>query len=196
MTDATGLRERKKQRTRDDIRAAAARLFDERGFDDVTVDEISEACDISPRTFYRYFASKEDVVLGPVESSIERLRDLLTNRPLDEAPTASLRAAFTHLALDIERDPEAVLRHGALIRATPSLQLRRLQRQAALEAGITPTLARRFGAGAGDMRPALLVACAFSAFRIAMITWMQDGGTGSLADRVDEALGQLAAGFS
>jgi AcrR family transcriptional regulator len=196
MTDATGLRERKKQRTRDDIRAAAARLFDERGFDDVTVDEISEACDISPRTFYRYFASKEDVVLGPVESSIERLRDQLTSRPSDEAPTASLRAAFTHLALDIERNPETVLRHGALIRATPSLQLRRLQRQAALEAGITPTLAQRFGDGAGDMRPALLVACAFSAFRIAMLTWMQDGGTGSLADLVDDALGQLAAGFS
>ena len=196
MHDATGLRERKKQQTRADLTDAAERLFAERGFDDVTIDQIAEAADVSPRTFYRYFASKEDLVLGGMDEMHDLFRALLATRPADEPVVDSLRSAFAALASDMERDPERSLRQGALIRTTPSLVLRRVQRQAALEAQIAPVLAERLGSsGSGDLRAPLLVACAFSAFRVATIAWMTGGATTSLADLIDDALAQLAHGF-
>jgi AcrR family transcriptional regulator len=196
VEDATGLRERKKQRTRADLADAADRLFAERGFDDVTIDEIAEAADVSPRTFYRYFASKEDLVLGGMDEVHETFRSHLATRPPDEPVIDSIRAAFAALAGDMSRDPERSLRQGALIRSTPSLVLRRVQRQAALEAQVTPMLAERLGSsGPDDLRAPLLLACAFSAFRIATIAWMQSGATASLPDLIDDALAQLAHGF-
>ena len=196
MEDATGLRERKKQRTRADLADAADRLFAARGFDDVTIDEIAEAADVSPRTFYRYFASKEDLVLGGMDEAHGAFRAHLATRPDDEPVIDSIRSAFVALAADMSRDPARSLRQGALIRTTPSLVLRRVQRQAALEAQLAPVLADRLGASApDDLRPALLVACAFCAFRIATIAWMSGGATASLPDLIDDALDQLAVGF-
>jgi AcrR family transcriptional regulator len=93
MTDA-GLRERKKQRTREAIVDAALRLFDERGFEQTTIADIAEAADIAPRTFFGYFPSKEDVVFADFPEQLEALSRRLRERDEDETAIDALRAVI------------------------------------------------------------------------------------------------------
>jgi AcrR family transcriptional regulator len=91
MTDP-GLRERKKQRTREAIVEAALSLFEERGFDHVTIADIAEAADIAPRTFFGYFPSKEDVVFADFPMVLEGLGTRLAERSADETAIDAIRA--------------------------------------------------------------------------------------------------------
>src|SRR5882762_11429779 len=84
-----GLRERKKVQTREAIRSAAYRLFAEQGYDATPVDQIAAAADVSPSTVFRYFPTKEDIVL--TDEYDEPMADVLRGRPLDEQPLASVR---------------------------------------------------------------------------------------------------------
>ena len=91
MSEA-GLRERKKQRTRDAIVAAALRLFDERGYERTTIADIAEAADIAPRTFFGYFPSKEDVVFADFPETLEGLSRQLDERAERETAIDAIRA--------------------------------------------------------------------------------------------------------
>src|SRR5712691_10542131 len=90
---STGLRERKRARVRQELIDAAAALFAERGFDQVTVDEIAEAADVAPRTFYRYFPVKEDVATADLQETSVLLVEELAARPPGESPLVALREA-------------------------------------------------------------------------------------------------------
>ncbi|HEV8683242.1 MAG TPA: TetR family transcriptional regulator, partial [Actinomycetota bacterium] len=92
-----GLRERKKLRTRAQLTDAALRLFTERGFDGTTIDDIVEAVEVSPRTFFRYFDSKEDVVIGFFDDMGEELRAMLAARPQREPPFTAVRRSLGSL---------------------------------------------------------------------------------------------------
>lgn len=91
MTDP-GLRERKKQRTRESIVDAALRLFQERGFDQTTIADIAEAADIAPRTFFGYFPSKEDVLFADFPMLLDGLGIRLAERSADETAIDAIRA--------------------------------------------------------------------------------------------------------
>jgi AcrR family transcriptional regulator len=91
MTE-TGLRERKKQRTREAIVEAALRLFEERGFDQTTIADIAEAADIAPRTFFGYFPSKDDVVFADFQETLDGLSARLDDRSEDETAIDAIRA--------------------------------------------------------------------------------------------------------
>ena len=86
-----GLRERKKQRTRAELTDAAFRLFADRGFDETTIEDIVEQVEVSPRTFFRYFDSKEDVVIGFFDDLGLELRSMLAARPPDPAVGVAAR---------------------------------------------------------------------------------------------------------
>src|SRR5690348_13448220 len=88
-----GLRERKKQRTRDALIRAALELFTEQGYEATTIDEIAEAVNVSQRTYFRYFANKEDVAFAVQEMVEARFLQELRERPADEAPLTALRSA-------------------------------------------------------------------------------------------------------
>ena len=92
-----GRRERKKLATRRALEESAMRLFTEKGFDGTTVEEIADAADVSARTFFRYFATKDEVLFGDHEPRLESMRELLAARPADEPLMASLEVLLRSL---------------------------------------------------------------------------------------------------
>src|SRR3954447_6119500 len=109
---ALGRRERKKLATRRAITAAALRLVAERGFDNVTIEQISEAADVAPRTFFNYFGCKEDAIIGVAEERYRALQDaILLGDGGDDAPLEILRRALrTTVTQMAERPEDLVLR--------------------------------------------------------------------------------------
>ncbi|TDC45352.1 TetR family transcriptional regulator [Actinomadura sp. KC345] len=124
----TGLRERKKRRTRQAIATAALRLFAERGYEETTIAEIAGAADVSPRTFFSYFPSKEDVVFAEIDDRLAEVSERLRRTP-GETPMETIRRSV------IDVLEALVSEHGeygavqiALILGRPGLQARALQR--------------------------------------------------------------------
>ncbi|MFF9346373.1 TetR/AcrR family transcriptional regulator [Streptomyces sp. NPDC014734] len=129
MTEGMSLRERKKAQTRRRLLAAATELFSERGFDKVSVAEIAEAAEVSKMTVFNYFASKEDLVLAPMEEHIGDVARVVRERAPGESVSAAVRRQF--LSAVEARDPSVglsdapvVLALRRLIQETPSLLLR------------------------------------------------------------------------
>src|SRR3954471_17826102 len=89
--DRPGLRERKKERTRRALASAALRLFDERGYEETTISDIAAAADVSPRTFFSYFPSKDDVVFAEMDERLADVRAGLAERTPGETPLATFR---------------------------------------------------------------------------------------------------------
>jgi AcrR family transcriptional regulator len=188
--EGEGRRERNRARTRRALEDAALRLFADRGFDGVTIEDIAAAADVSPRTFFRYFASKDDVIrLDP-----ERLRlvvDGLAARPAGEAPLRALREAFDALGRAYELDRERVLLRNRAMRATPSLLGRALEIERAWQDGIARALARRDGARTPTRRHRTIAAAAMAMIRVSVERWLTSGGRSNLPALIAEQFSLL-----
>ncbi|MEV0200839.1 helix-turn-helix domain-containing protein [Nonomuraea sp. NPDC050691] len=125
-----GIRERKKQRTHQALVEAALRLFAEKGYEETTLAEIAAEADVSTRTFFSYFASKEDVLLHDIDSRLERTLALVAGRGPDEALPDLLmrivRDALAHMAAD-DSGAEATRTRIRLMTTVPALQARALR---------------------------------------------------------------------
>jgi AcrR family transcriptional regulator len=191
-----GLRERRKRLTAAELEAAALRLFGERGFDAVTVDDIAAEADVSRRTFFRYFASKEDVLLADHHVQLARLREAMAARPADEAILTALRNALLSITGDFEERRERVILRGRIMRETPSLQARSLVHQKAWEDAMQQMVADRLGVDPVlDLRPGVVAATALAAMRVAFNNWLNAGATGDLIGMTAEALDLLDGGL-
>ena len=104
VTTTTGLRERKKEATTERLREVALALVAERGFDAVSIDDIAAAADVSKTTFYRYFETKEDVLLGKSSDNLEILRASLEECPAEVPAVEAARHAFHRLAETYQAD--------------------------------------------------------------------------------------------
>ncbi|MFD7661632.1 TetR family transcriptional regulator [Streptomyces sp. NPDC059788] len=173
-----GLRERKKQRTRDALIRAALELFTAHGYDETTIDEIAEAVDVSQRTFFRYFASKEEVVFAVHEMVEARYVEELERRPAAEAPLEALHNAVMTSWNDIGGAIQSVIplelhmRTYQMIESTPALVAAHLRRYAELEEQIARLVARREGLDVTvDPRPRVVVAMFSGAMRVAGKVW-------------------------
>src|SRR5262245_9984063 len=129
MVEQLGLRERKKAETLKRIRVAALHLFMERGFDKVSTADIAAAAEVSKMTLFNYFATKEDLVMGPIEEHVDEAALVVRDRPAGESPVAALRRH--HLAALAARDPvtglsdtELFISMQRMVLGTPSLMLR------------------------------------------------------------------------
>lgn len=195
MVDAAhGLRERKKVRTREAIIDAALDLFERKGYDATTVEDIAAAADVSPRTFFRYFAGKDESVFERAGDVQQHFSSLLRSRPDDEPLLASLREIGKAL-LSTELIDEARLRRLlALVAAEPALRNRYSALIDSIEGELTVWAAARLGVPAGDLRPRLIAATVLAARRVATDTWLESPGD-DLADHVSRAIDLLAAGL-
>jgi AcrR family transcriptional regulator len=188
-------RERKKLATHRAISAAARRLILERGLDAVTVDDIAAVADVSPRTFFNYFSSKEQAIVGVDPTAIAEMAAALRSRPAGEAPLAALVAVLT------DRDQvHDVARRWVerieLVRRYPALLPRHLEALAEVERVLVDALAARIGADPDrDLYPTIVVAAAVSTARSTMSWWHATGQRRPLDEALAKAFASLAAGL-
>ncbi len=121
MTSEVGVRERKKQAARAALTDAALRLFQDNGFDATTVNDIAHLASMSPRTFFRYFDTKEDVVFQDAPRHLEALRRLLSERPPSETNAVALRAALIAFSEVLEGEREELQLRSQLARSARTL---------------------------------------------------------------------------
>ena len=138
-----GLRERNKLRRREQITDAALRLFAEQGFDGTTIEEIAVAADVSRRTFFRYFARKEDVILGWKQRTAEELREGLAARPASESPLEAVQGALATVVASYGARPDLTLGLMRLFESPPTFHPD--ADYESWDAVLTEGLARRLG---------------------------------------------------
>ncbi|GHH84303.1 TetR family transcriptional regulator [Streptomyces sulfonofaciens] len=182
-----GLRERKKQRTREALLRAALELFVSQGYEQTTVDEIAEAVDVSQRTFFRYFAGKEDAAFAVQAMTESHFVRALRARPADEPPLEALRRAVLESwdtigdAVEQAVPVELHVRTYQLIESTPALLAVHLRRSAHLEEELARVVADREGLDvASDPRPRIAVAAFCGVMRVTGRLW-GTGGDSSIA---------------
>lgn len=196
MTEPPGLRTRKKLQTRHRIETVALDLFERDGFDATTIDAIATAAEISPRTFFHYFPTKEDVVLAEYAARLNRITGLLAERPTGEPAWSALRAAFVVVASDHERERPQLVRRARIMAATPSVFARSLQLQASWEDHVTDAIARRSGrAPDDDIEPRLLASAALAAMRSSLRHWLATAERDPLPGLVEGCFARLAVGL-
>lgn len=196
MSDAPSLRERKKERTRATIERVALDLFEARGFDGATIEEIASAAEIAPRTFFHYFPSKEDVVLADYAARLETILAALRDRPTGETPWQALRSAFLGAAVDYEAARHQLLRRFRIAQTEPAVGARSLQLQAGWERAVAALIAARLGTDATrDVVPGLLAGAALAAMRASLARWLADDGRTSLPDHLIECFDLMGAGL-
>ncbi|MEV7599108.1 TetR family transcriptional regulator [Kitasatospora sp. NPDC089797] len=205
---APGLRERKKQQTRDALVQAAHMLFLSQGFARTTVDEIASAVDVSQRTFFRYFANKDEVALAVMADAEDYFIECLRLRPAEEPPLQALRASIVQAWRDLGNAQAGG--HGSIssalellriIEETPALLAAHLRRVTEQERLVVQVLAAREGLDpTRDLRPVVLAAVFGSLLRAAHLSWTAEqepaGPEGMVAviERHFDQLGPALAG--
>jgi AcrR family transcriptional regulator len=187
------LRERKRTRIRLMIQTEALRLFAEKGYTQTTVEEIADAAAISPRTFFRYFPSKEDVVMWDEYDPLAL--ELLEARPRDEPLAESMRAVIREsLGGLLRNDPARLLRRIRLAVTVPELRARFLDEQKQGIEEVARFLATRRGTPVDDLTVQVIGSALLAAVSVALDRWQKDGGTGDLLALLDGATDALAEG--
>jgi len=189
-------RARKRNATHEAIERAAWRLFAEHGYAPTTIDQICQVADVAPRTFFRYFPSKEAILFGDPRALEDGFRAALLARPDDEAPLLAIRNALLALAtivasnreqhllrrriLDDHRGPPIEDRFGAMTEKSAMLR---------------EVIAERIGADVDGSATRLLAGLAMTLMDVAYARWIAGGATGDVAEIVADTFDDLAAYF-
>ncbi|MFT7839854.1 TetR family transcriptional regulator [Saccharothrix sp. BKS2] len=191
-----GLRDRKKRQTREALSRAAVHLVAEHGLDGVTVEDISAAADVSPRTFFNYFAGKEEAVLAPDPETGPRLRASVLAQPAGLSAAEAVREALlAELGAEVNEDREFWTRRMSVVQRHPVLLAGVLAGGEQVEREVVAGIAERVGLPVDATYPMLLAAAAGAAFRVAVARWSADGST-PLPTLLTEALDLLVTGLA
>ena len=192
----TGLRERKKQETRLALRSAALRLTAERGLENVTVEEIAAAADVSARTFFNYYSSKEEALVGVEPGEFAGLLTQLDLRPVDEEPLFSVHAVLRDMALVVNENRDLYVMRMKVIADNPGLLPRHVAGFVEFERLLVEALQVRKTRSAVPLAAStLIVASAVSALRVSVELWISDDGNSTLPELFDVAIQHLAIGL-
>jgi AcrR family transcriptional regulator len=173
LPSAPGLRERKRRQTRERLTRVAMALFLERGFEATTLDDIASAADISRRSFFHYFASKEDVVFAWQEESTAALIAAVAARPANESMLAAAENAISAMVRQLE--PREAMAMAQLKRDNPALQARDQVKYEKLERALAEALGKRAGHKAERLQARLVAMIATGAMRIGGELWVAEG---------------------
>jgi len=194
MTDAPGLRERKRRATHRAIQIAALTLVADRGLDKVTIDDISSVADISPRTFFNYFASKEEALVGegprlPEPEAVEAFIEAGPAAPL----IGGIADLIVHGAESSLSDRETVTLRREVLKDYPQLFVLRMASMHQFEAGIEGIVARRIANDDPDgpadasglhLRASLVTMVVVGVMRHAWMSWADSTAGDSLSERL------------
>jgi AcrR family transcriptional regulator len=187
----TGLTERNKERTRREIAEAAGQLFIERGYGATTVQDIAEAADVSPRTFFRYFPCKEDVITVIASTTMDDVLDHLAGHDSGESLGSVLRATFTAVLLPVVDDPGAARSFQTMLRDTPALRGRWLEEQRRNRDRLAEELRPWFAEDSSTVARHLAAGTALLAIEEVMTLWADDSALRDPLGLLDEALAIL-----
>jgi AcrR family transcriptional regulator len=183
-----GLRERKKRLAQATIEDTALRLFRECGYEQTSIQDIADSVMMSPRTFFHYFASKEEILFAPLQAILAAGVTFLQHAPPAEPLTSALAATFVHMASIYQDQRPRFLARYQVAMATPSLASVYLYSLAAMEPRLCEVLVTRWETGVSKQRIRLLVAMSMAAFRMALELWLENEANGDLVSLVREHL--------
>lgn len=189
------LRERTRRAVHAEITATAMRLFAENGFEATTVDQIALEAGISRRSFFHYFGSKEDLVLGDTVALGQSVRDALEARPADESAWEAIRAAFQVLqATGMPSTDQLAL--ARLYHEAPSLRAKGIEKHQRWQEMLAPDIQRRLGlpdTETPDPRARAFVAAGLACLDAAIDAWYESGGTADPVQLFDDAIATIRA---
>lgn len=192
-----GLRERRKQRTEQELLRAGLQLFLTRGYGSTTVGDIAQAAEVSERTFFRYFASKEELVLRPMRQASACFQAEVAQRPAGEEPLSALREAGRASLRQVAAG-DAVDNYLPALRVMctePDVLAATLRFAAEQQQRLAAILRAREGIDAADPRPSLLAGAFHSACLLATLAWGErcDGSPQALQASTDDHLAMMRA---
>ncbi len=182
LVEATpGLRERRREQSRTALVEAALRLMAKRGFDGVSVEEIADHAGVSRRTFFRYFETKESVLLDRRRSQLVAFEAALESAPRDASPFKVIEAALLELGHEYQEDRERILKERALFLTSRDLGARDNQIDREFEEAIVKAIVRATDTSKVSVRNARYFAAATVAvLRVAITEWAEAGGKTNL----------------
>jgi AcrR family transcriptional regulator len=192
------LRERARRAVLKEITGAANRLFIEHGYETTTIDDIARAVGMSRRSVFRYFPTKEDIVVGKFDFVAEEMLSALRGRPPEEPVWESLRGVFDLLVpyVDAPGRQEVAEPMQRVVFATPALFARYLQKLQRMQDAAEQALRERAALshrpyGADDPTPRAIVGAAFGCLLAAQHAWLAGGAKATFADTIDRAMASV-----
>ena len=187
------LRERKKRLAQASIEETALRLFQQQGYEQTFIQDIADVVMMSPRTFFRYFASKEEVLFGPMRAVLsDGLRFLQRVAPT-ESPHAALRATFVYLASQYQQQRASFLIRYQVAMQTPSIASIYLYALMETEPAICEALCSHLEAATNRNKIRFLVAIYMTALRVAIAAWLEHEAQGDLVSVLREYLDSFSS---
>jgi AcrR family transcriptional regulator len=190
VSTETSLWQRSRRAAYEEITSVAMGLFLDQGFEQTTIDQIASSAGISRRSFFRYFGTKEDIVLGDLAGQGELVKAALEQVPPTVGPWDALREALQAVdALTI--DPEVTLKIAKMMYQTSSLRSRSIEKHLHWQSLLVPDIRRRLGIAEDDVTnpaPAAIVASAIACLDAAGEVWVEGDGLADLASLYDEAV--------
>jgi len=190
MGDQESLWTRSRQAVYAEITSVAMSLFLEQGFEQTTIDQIAATAGISRRSFFRYFGTKEDIVLGDLANQGIVVRDCLEAVPLSVPPWEALQEALGQVFGQTQQ-PDVMLKIAKMMYRTPSLRARSIEKHLQWQELLVPNIRLRLGIDVDDQsNPAAdaIVSSAVACLDVAGQMWMRTDGTADIADLYERAV--------
>jgi len=185
----TGLRAATREAIRAQVAERAVIFLDEHGFDETTVEELAASVGISPRSFFRYFPTKEDVAIGNLMPMGRLVEKELLSRPDSESAWVALRESLAPMVASTEQDPPSILRQARVALSTPGLRARAIERHETWATFLAPIVARRLNDSSANapLAAGALTQCALACLYVATNAWVSQAGATPFSDLLDDA---------